>query len=79
MNSIKWSEKTLKFNCAEVNKKRFYASKQPNALNSLLIKKIVLSGKFKRSDKDFMNFVDYKENDIIKYLCIIFPQMSPYI
>ena len=79
MNSIKWSEKTLKFNCAEVNKKRFYASKQPNALNSLLIKKIVLSGKFKRSDKDFMHFVDYKENDIIKYLCIIFPQMSSYI
>ena len=43
------------------------------------MKKILLSGKFKRSDKDFMHFVDYKENDIIKYLCIIFPQMSSYI
>ena len=69
----------MKFNSAEVNKKKVYASKQPNALNSLLVKKIVLSEKFKRSDKDFMHFVDYKENDIIKYLCIIFPQMSPYI
>ena len=36
LNSIKWSEKTLKFNCTEVNKKKFYASKQPNALNPCL-------------------------------------------
>ena len=47
------SEKTLKFNDVEVNKKKFHASKQPITLNSVLINKIVVSDKFEHSDKGF--------------------------
>ena len=44
------SEKTLRFNDVEVNKKKFHASKQPITLNSVLINKIVVSDKFEHSD-----------------------------
>ena len=37
------------------------------------------SDKFKHSDKGFKYFIDYEENDIIRPLCIVLPQMSGYI
>ena len=46
-------KKTLKFDNVEVDKKDFYASKQPIALESVLINKIVVSDKFEYSDKNF--------------------------
>ena len=39
------SKKTLKFDNAEVNWKEFHVSKQPIALDSVLIYKIVVSDK----------------------------------
>ena len=44
------SKKTLKFNNTEVNKKEFHVSKQLSALDSVLINKIVVSGKLEYSD-----------------------------
>ena len=73
------SEKTLKVNDADVNKKEFHASKQPISLNSVFINKIVVSDKFGHSDKGFKYFIGYKEDDVIRPLCIILPQMSGYI
>ena len=46
-------KKTLKFDNVEVDKKDFHASKQPIALESVLINKIVVSDKFEYSDKNF--------------------------
>ena len=46
-------EKTLRFNYNGVNKKESHASKQPITLNSVLIKKIVVSYKFEHSGKGF--------------------------
>ena len=40
---------------------------------------IVTSGKFKHSDKGFKYFTDYQEDEIVKPLCIILPQISGYI
>ena len=39
------SKKTLKFDNVEVNGKEFHVSKQPVALDSVLINKIVVSDK----------------------------------
>ena len=72
-------KKTLKFNNIEVNKKEFHASKQPTALDSVLINQIIISYKFQHSDKGFKNFICYKGDNIIRPLSIILPQMSGFI
>ena len=73
------SEKTLKFNNIRVNKKKFHKSKQPVDLMSVNVVQIVVSDKFKYSDKGFKYFIGYQEGEIVKLLCIILPQMSGYI
>ena len=47
------SEKTLKFDNTEVNKKELHDSKQPIALDSMLINKIAVCDKFKNTDTGF--------------------------
>ena len=78
MCSIKISKKTLKFDNVEVNKKEFHSSKQPFTLNLVNVNQIVVSDKSKHSDKGFKYFVGYKDDNIIRPLCIILPQMSGY-
>ena len=73
------SEKTLKFNNIRVNKKEFHKSKQPIDLMSVNVDQIVVSDKFKHSDEGFKYFIGYQEDEIVKPLCIILPQMSGYI
>ena len=73
------SEKTLKFNNIRLNKKEFHKSKEPIDLMSVNVDQIVVSDKFKHSDKGFKYFIDYQEGKIVKPLCIIIPQMSGYI
>ena len=53
-------KKTLKLDNVEVNKKKFHASKQPIALDSVRINKIVVSDKFEYSDKGFKYFIGSK-------------------
>ena len=73
------SEETLKFDNIRLNKKKFHKSKLPVDLKSVNVDQIVVSEKFKYSDNDFKYFTGYQEDDIVKPLCIIFPQMSGYI
>ena len=73
------TRKTLKFNNIRVNKKEFHMSKEPIDLMSVNIDQIVVSEKFKHSDKGFKYFIGYQEGEIVKPLCIILPQMSGYI
>ena len=77
--SIRMSEKTLKFNNAKVNKKEFHKSKQSIDLDLVTINQIVVSDKFKHSDDGFKYFVGYQEDEIVKPLCIILPQMRGYV
>ena len=72
-------EKTLKFKNIILNKKKIHKSKEPIDLLSVDSDQIVVSHKFKRSDKGFKNFISYLKGEIIKPLCIILPQMSGYI
>ena len=76
---IKMSEKTLKFDNIVVNKKEFHKSKQPINLVLLNVDQIVISDKIKHNYGGFKYFIGYKEDDIVKPLCIILPQMSGYI
>ena len=74
------SEQTLKFGDIVINKKEFHTSKQASALNLLDANKIVVSDKFKHSDDGFKYSIDYLyDDDVIRPLCIILPQMSEYI
>ena len=77
--SIKMSEKRLKFDNVRVNKKEFHTSKQPINLDLVNVDQIVISEKFKHNDDGFKYYIGYKENEIVKPLCIILPQMSGYI
>ena len=72
------SEKPLKFGNIIADKKEFQTSKKPITLILVDIEKIVVSNKFKHSDKGFKYFIDYTDN-VIRPLCIILSQMSGYI
>ena len=72
-------EKTLKCNNIKVNKKEFHKSKQAIELDLVDTGKIVVSDKFKHSEKGFKYFIGCQEDEIVKSLCIILPQMNGYI
>ena len=73
------NEKTLKFNNIKINKKEFHKSKQAIDLDSVDTNKIVVSDKFKHSEEGYKYFIGYQEDEIVKPLCIILPQMNGYI
>ena len=73
------SEKTLKFNNVKINKKEFRKSKKAIDLDSVDTDKIVVPDKFRHNEESFKYFIGYQEDEIVKPLCIILPQMSGYI
>ena len=73
------TEKTLKFNNIRDNKKFFLKSKQPIDIRSVNVDQIVIFDKFKHNNEGFKYFIGYQEDENVKPLCIILPQMSVYI
>ena len=73
------SKQTSKFNDIEVNKKDFYGSKQAIPLNSVNTSNIVISYKVKHNDDSYKYFIGYHNDDVIRPLCDILPQMNEYI
>ena len=71
-------EKTLKFNNIKVNKKEFNFKKAID-LDLVDTGKIVVSDRFKHSEEGSKYFIGYQEDEIVKPLCIILPQMNGYI
>ena len=71
-------ERTLKCDNIRLSKKEFDKSKQPFNLDLVNVDQIVISDKFKDSDDGFKYFIGYK-GEIVKPLCIAFPQISGYI
>ena len=69
----------MKFGDKEVDKKKFYSSKEVIFLGSLDLSKIVVSSRWKLNDTTYKCFCRYLNNDVIKPLCVIFPQMNGYI
>ena len=70
------SENTLKFDNIEGSKKEFHKSKQPIDLNLAKVDQLLISDKFKYSGSCFEYFIEFKEDETVKLLCIILPQMS---
>ena len=70
------SEKTLKFDNIEVNKKEFHKSKQPIDLDLVNVDQIVTSDKFMHTDDGSKYFIGCREDNIARLISIILPQMS---
>ena len=73
------SKKTLKFYNIRLNKKEFQKSKQPIDLMSVNVDQIVISDLFKHNNEGFKYFTGYQEDEFVKPLCIILPQINGYI
>ena len=71
--------KKIKFGDKEVNKKEFCSSKQAISLDSVDLDKIVVSSKWKISEKTYKYLCGYLNNDVIQPLCVILPQINGYI
>ena len=72
------SSQKIKFGDKEVDKKKFYSSKEAILLDSVDLSKIVVSSRWKLNDTTYKYFCGYL-NNVIKLLCIILPQMNGYI
>ena len=64
------SSQKIKFGDKEVDKKYF---------DSVDLSKIVVSSRWKLNDTTYKYFCGYLNNDVIKPLCVILPQMNGYI
>ena len=73
------SSQKIKFGDKEVGKKKFYSSKEVILLDSVDLSKIVVSSRWKLNDTTYKYFCGYLDNNVIKPLCVILPQMSRYI
>ena len=73
------SAQTIKFGDKEVDKRKFYSSKEAILLDSVDLSKIVVSSRWKLNDTTYKCFCGYLNNDVIKRLCVILPQMNGYI
>ena len=60
-------------------KKTFYSSKEVILLDSVDLSKIVVSNRWKLNDTTYKCFCGYLDNDVIKPLCVILPQMNGYM
>ena len=73
------SSQKIKFGDKEVDKKKFYSSKEAILLDSIDLSKIVVSSRWKRNDVAYKYFCGYLNNNVIKPLCVILPQINGYI
>ena len=60
-------------------KRTFYSSKEAILLDSVDLSKIVVSSRWKLNDTTHKYFCGYLNNDVIKPLYVILPQMNEYI
>ena len=79
------SSQKIKFGDKEVDKKKFYSSKEAILLDSVDLSKIVVSSSWKLNDTTSKYSCGYLNNDktgsssserIIKSLCVVLPQIN---
>ena len=73
------SSQKIKFGDKEVDKKKFYSSKEAILLDSVDLSKIVVSSRCKINDTTYKFFCGYLNNNSIKTLCVILPQVDGYV
>ena len=70
------SSQKIKFGDKEIDEKEFYLSIKAILLDSVDLSKIVVSSRWKLNDTTYKYFCGYLNNDVIKPLCVILPQMN---
>ena len=73
------SSQKIKFGDKDVDKKTFYSSKEAILLDSVDLNKIVVSSRWKLNDTTYKYFCGYLNNNVIKPLCVVLPQINRYI
>ena len=73
------SEQKITFEDKEISKKHFYSFMQAISLYSVDKCKIIVSNKWKINDSTIKFFIGYLNEDVIRPLCIILPQMSGFV
>ena len=73
------SLKKINFGDKEVDKKKLYSPKEAILLDSVDLSKIVVSSRYKINDTTYKFFCGYLNNNSIKALCVILPQVGGYI
>ena len=73
------SSQKIKLGDKEVDQKIFYSSKEAILSDSADLSKIVVSSRWKLNDTTYKYFCGYLNNNVIKPLCVILPQMNGYI
>ena len=73
------NEQKITFGDKEISKKDFYSSMQAISLDSVDKSKTIVSKKWKINDSTINFFIGYLNEDIVRPLCIILPQMSGLI
>ena len=73
------SSQKIKFGDKEADRKEFYSFKKAILLDSVDLRKIVVSSRWKLNDTTYKYFCGYLNNDVIHPLRVILPQMNGYI
>ena len=74
------SGKRINFDDKKINKSNFYKNKKLFNLNDIHVNKILISKKESYGTKNSLKyFIGYNDDDVIRPLCIIFPQMIGYV
>ena len=69
----------IKFGNKKIDKKEFYSSKKAILLDLVDLDKIVVSNKWEINNKTCKYICGYLDEDTIRPLCVILPQMNGYI
>ena len=74
------SGKDINFDDKKINKSNFYKDKKLFSLNDIDVNKILVSRKESYGTKNSLKyFIGYNDDDVIRPLCIILPQMIGYV
>ena len=73
------SSQKINLGIKKLIKKKFCSSKETILSDSVDLSKIVVSSRWNLNDTTYKYFCGYLNNDVIKPLCVILPQMSGHI
>ena len=72
--------KIINFEDKKINKRNFYKNKKLFNLHDLDVNKILVSKKESYGTKNSLKyFIGYNDDDVIRPLCIILPEMIGYV
>ena len=73
------SGKNINFDYKKIQKSEFYKNKKINRIDDIDVNKMLVSKKEPYGTKNsFKYFIGYNDNDVIRPLCVRFPQMTAY-